>query len=75
MFILILIKFVLSTLYWAAWMAASVIQVHSVLVTNIDMLLCENRNLTNEAVYLPQLVLVYLGSFQVLPFNLVLLLT
>ena len=49
MFVLIIVCFTLATLYWAAWMAISAIQIRLMLVKNVGMELSKKLALTNAS--------------------------
>ncbi|KAF8230496.1 hypothetical protein L208DRAFT_1400453 [Tricholoma matsutake] len=65
-FILIILSFTATTIYWAAWMAAVAIQICSVLVKNGGMELSEKMALSNAAAAKPDLILMSLNPFMVL---------
>ena len=64
-FILIILSFIGATLYWAAMMAAVIIQIRSVLVKNDGMDLSEKIALSNVAMAKPFLIEIFAGLFMV----------
>ncbi|KAF8239185.1 hypothetical protein L208DRAFT_1386430 [Tricholoma matsutake] len=63
-FILIILSFTATTIYWAAWMASVAIQICLVLVKNVGMELSEKMALSNAATAKLYLIELYLSPFE-----------
>jgi hypothetical protein len=57
---LIVLNYILSIIYWAAWMAFIVIQIRAVLVNNVGMALTEKFALSNAATDKFRLIQLYI---------------
>jgi len=64
MFLLIVINFLLNTIYWADWMSVVAILIRTALVKDVGMSLDEKFALTNLAMNKPTLVIVFAAYFQ-----------
>ena len=65
MFILIILSFTFSTIYWAAWVASLSIEIRWALVKNVGMELSEKRALTDAAMAKPMLIEIIFVPFMV----------
>jgi hypothetical protein len=65
MFILNVLSFIAATIYWTAWIAAVIIKIRLVLVTNDGMELAEKNALASAAIAKPDLLEIFFMPFVV----------